>query len=72
LGGYLEMDIHRALKLQAAETDSNVSVLINNALRDALREDREDLAEFDARAEESTISFEKIVKTLKLDGQLSN
>ncbi len=30
---YLEQDLHRALRLQAAETRTSVSALINDALR---------------------------------------
>ena len=67
---YLDPDLHRALKVQAAETSSNVSELINQAVREALREDRDDLAAFDERASESTISFEKILQRLDLDGKL--
>ncbi|MEM9281132.1 MAG: CopG family transcriptional regulator [Verrucomicrobiota bacterium] len=67
---YLEPDLHRALKVQAAETSSNISELINRAVRDALREDREDLAAFDERASEPTQSFEQMLKRLDLDGDL--
>jgi len=67
---YLDPELHRALKVQAAETSTNVSDLINRAVRDALREDRDDLAEFDRRAAEPTINFEEMVKRLDLDGKL--
>ena len=67
---YLDPDLHRALKVQAAETSTNISELINRAIRAALREDREDLAVFDERANEPTVSFEKMVKLLDLDGKL--
>ena len=67
---YLDPDLHRALKIQAAETSTNISELINRAVRDALREDREDLAMFEERSKEATLSFEKMVKRLKLDGEV--
>ncbi|MEM7146845.1 MAG: CopG family transcriptional regulator [Verrucomicrobiota bacterium] len=67
---YLDPELHRALKIQAAETSSNISELINRAVREALREDREDLAAFDERASEPTLSFEQMLKRLDLDGDL--
>ncbi len=67
---YLDPELHRALKVQAAETSTNISELINRAIRSALREDRDDIAAFDERASESTISFEEMVKRLNLDGSL--
>ena len=67
---YLDPELHRALKVQAAETSSNISELINRAVREALREDREDLSAFDDRASEPTLSFEEMLKRLDLDGQV--
>ncbi len=67
---YLDAELHRALKVQAAETSTNISDLINRAVREALKEDREDLSAFDARAGEATISFEEMLKRLELDGKI--
>jgi hypothetical protein len=67
---YLDPELHKALKLQAAETETNVSELINDAVRDALREDRDDLAAFEERASEPTLSFEQMLKRLNLDGKV--
>ena len=67
---YLDPELHKALKVQAAETSSNISELINRAVRDALRRDRDDLATFDERASEPTITFEAMLKRLDLDGKL--
>lgn len=67
---YLDAELHRALKVQAAETSSNISELINQAVRDALREDRDDLAVFDERAAEPTVTFEEMLKSLALDGKI--
>ena len=67
---YLDPELHKALKLQAAETATNVSELINDAVRDALREDRDDLAAFEERASEPTLSFEQMLKRLNLDGKV--
>ena len=67
---YLDADLHRALKLQAAETSSNISALVNSALKDAFRADRDDLAEFDARAKEQTLTFQELVNRLDLGDEL--
>ncbi|MCX6559212.1 MAG: CopG family transcriptional regulator [Candidatus Aminicenantes bacterium] len=67
---YLQEDLHRALKVKAAETGYSVSDLVNNAVRLALREDAEDLAAFEERKNERIVSFEDVVKKLKADGKL--
>jgi len=40
---YLDSNLHRALKVKAAETDKSVSNLINEAVRLSLLEDSVDL-----------------------------
>lgn len=67
---YLDADLHRALKVQAAETSSNISELVNQAVREALREDRDDLAVFNERSAEPTLTFEEMLKCLDLDGKI--
>ena len=47
-----------------------MSKIINEALRDALAEDANDLAVFDERSDESLISYEQMVKRLKQDGRI--
>lgn len=41
---YLQSDYHGTLKVKAAVTECSVSDLVNDAARDALREDSLDLA----------------------------
>lgn len=65
---YLDPELHRALKIQAAETESNVSELINQAIKQALIEDRDDLASFKDRAKEELVTFEEVLTNLNLDG----
>ena len=67
---YLDPELHRALKVPAAETSTSISELINSAVRAALREDRHDLAEFEDRDSEPTLSFEEMIKCLNIDGDL--
>jgi len=47
---YFEPELHQALRVKAAHTQRSVSNLVNDAVRQALREDREDLAAFAERA----------------------
>jgi len=54
----LEPDLHRALRLKSVETSRSVSDLLNDAIRDELAEDAEDLAAFDVRKNEPTIGFQ--------------
>ncbi len=67
---YLEPDLHKALRLKAVETSTSVSELVNNAVREALAEDAEDLAAFEERGGETLIGYEELVKRLKNDGRL--
>ncbi len=67
---YLDPALHRALRLKSVETARSVSDLLNDAIRDALAENAEDLAAFDARKNEPTIGFEDFVKELKRHGNL--
>jgi hypothetical protein len=67
---YFESDVHRALRLKAAETDRSVSELVNEAVRAQLAEDAEDLDAFRRRKKEPAISFEGFVRDLKRRGKL--
>ncbi len=67
---YLDPDLHKALRLKAVETSRSVSELVNNAVREALAEDAEDLAAFKDRAGEPLISYDEMIKRLKRDGRI--
>jgi hypothetical protein len=67
---YLDPYIHKALKLKAIETSRSVSDLVNQAVREALAEDAEDLAVFDQRANDPLVSYDEMVKRLKIDGRI--
>jgi hypothetical protein len=67
---YLDTELHKALKLKAVETSRSVSELVNDAVREALAEDAEDLAAFAERAGEPLISYDEMVKRLKRDGRI--
>ena len=67
---YLDSDLHKALRLKAVETSRSVSDLVNEAVREALAEDAEDLAAFRERAGEPLISYDEMIKRLKKDGRI--
>ena len=67
---YLDPLLHKALKLKAVETSRSVSDLVNEAVKEALKEDAEDLAAFKERAKEPLISYDEMVKRLKKDGRI--
>jgi plasmid stability protein len=67
---YLDPALHRALRIKAAETDQSVSDIVNEAVKQALAEDAEDLAAFRARAKERNLDFETVLKDLRRRGKL--
>ena len=67
---YLDPIIHKALKLKSFETDRSVSDLVNEAVRQALAEDAEDLAAFEKRAKDPLLSYDEMLKRLKKDGRI--
>ena len=67
---YFDPILHKALKLKSIETSKSISVLVNEAVREALAEDAEDLAAFDERSNEGLISYDEMIKRLKKDGRI--
>ena len=67
---YFDPDLHKALRLKAAETSRSITDLVNEAVREALSEDAEDLAAFDSRKREPLVSYDAMVKRLKKDGRI--
>ncbi len=67
---YLDPELHKALRLKAVETSRSVSSLINDAIREALAEDAEDIAAFEKRIGEPLISYDEMVKRLRKDGRI--
>jgi len=54
----------------AGRRSRSVSELVNDAIREELAEDADDLAAFDARKHEPTVPFEDFVRELKRDGKI--
>ena len=67
---YFEPELHKALRLKAAETSRSITELVNQAVRESLAEDAEDLSAFNERLNEPLVSYEKMVKQLKKDGRI--
>jgi len=67
---YFDPDIHKALRLKAASTETSISELVNKAVRQSLEEDREDLKAIDDRVAEPTITYEALLEDLKANGKI--
>lgn len=67
---YLDPELHQALRLKSAQSRRSMSELVNDALRQALREDQEDLSAVRSRTREKTLSYEEFLAKLKADGTL--
>jgi hypothetical protein len=67
---YFDPDLHKALRLKAVETNQSLSELVNEAVREALAEDAEDLAAFDDRAKEPAIPYDEMVMRLRKNGRI--
>lgn len=67
---YFDPQLHAALRMKAAYTHRTVSDIVNEAVRAALAEDQEDLAAFEERVSEPTMSYEALLDDLKAHGKL--
>ncbi len=62
---YFDPQLHAALRLKAAHSQCSVSAIVNEAVRAALAEDKGDLAAFQQRATEPTLSYGKLLNDLQ-------
>jgi len=67
---YFESRIHKILKLKALESSKSISEIVNDAIKHELSEDQSDLAVFERRVAEPTITYEAMLKDLKRDGKI--
>jgi hypothetical protein len=67
---YFDPDIHQALKIKAASTDSSLSELVDEAVRLLMLEDQEDLKAIEDRVAEPVMSYESLLKDLKKHGKI--
>ena len=67
---YLEPALHKALQLKSIETSKSISALVNQAIRDALAEDAQDIVACEERTGEPVVSYAEMVKKLRNDGRI--
>ena len=67
---YYDPELHRALRVKAAETERSMSDQVNEAVRLSLLEDADDLAAFKDRVNEPGLPCEDLVKDLKRRGKI--
>ncbi|MEP6485019.1 MAG: hypothetical protein ABJB01_11265 [Rudaea sp.] len=67
---YLDKDLHKALRIKAADSHRSISDIVSEAVRESLREDEVDLAVIAKRKKEKTISYEQVLATLKANGKI--
>jgi hypothetical protein len=54
---YFKPELHRALRIKAAETQRSVSDLVNDAVQTVLREDKDEGSGFGDRVSEPTVTY---------------
>jgi len=67
---YLDSDLHRALRIKAAETEHSISELVQEAIKLSLAEDSIDLSAFEQRRKEPSLPFEDVLKKLRKNGKI--
>lgn len=67
---YFDPQMHKALRLKAAQENRSVSDIVNEAVALLASEDAEDIADFDSRQAEPTVDYASFVQKLKNDGIL--
>ena len=67
---YFDAQLHQALRMKAAHSHRSISEIVNEAVKAALAEDQEDLATFDERVAEPTMTYEALLEDLKAHGKL--
>ena len=67
---YFDPQMHKALRLKAAQENRSISDIVNEAVVLLASEDAEDIADFDSRKNEPTVDYANVVASLKNDGIL--
>ena len=67
---YFDAEVHKALRLRAAANDQSISDMVNEAVRASLAEDAIDLAAFDKRKRERSVTFDSFVQDMKQRGAI--
>ena len=66
----MEPELHHTLRLKAVQMDRSISDLVNQAIRDSLFEDAEDLTVLEARDAEPDLDFEQVLLDMKKRGKI--
>ena len=67
---YFDPELHRALKIKSVTSSRSVSELVDEALRQVMNGDQEDLQVCNERYNEQNISYEALLKELKQHGKI--
>lgn len=67
---YLDSDLHRALRIKAAQTENSMSELVQEAIKFSLAEDSIDLTAFEQRRKEPSLPFEDVLKKFRKNGKI--
>jgi len=67
---YFEPSLYKELLQKAEYTNHSISKIVNDAVRQLLREDQLDLQAFNQRRSEHTLTYNALLKSLKMHGKL--
>jgi len=67
---YFDPELHKALKIKALETSRSITDLVNQAVRESLTEDAEDILAYEERKNETVMSYDQMLKNLRKDGRI--
>ena len=67
---YFDPELHKALKIKALETSRSITYLVNQAVRESLSEDAEDILAYEERKDEKVLSYDQMLKKLRKDGRI--
>ena len=65
---YFDPQMHKALRLKAAQENRSISDIVNEAVSLLASEDKDDISDFDSRKNEQSIDYESFLNILKNDG----
>ena len=64
---YFDPQMHKALRLKAAQENRSISDIVNEAVSLLANEDKDDISDFDSRKNEQSIDYESFLNLLKND-----
>ena len=67
---YFDPELHQALKIKSITSSRSVSELVDEALRQFMSEDQEDIQSYNERSKEQNINYEAILAELKQHGKI--